>query len=423
MIKPRLTTGRVIELLKGVGKSVETQRNTGELLNELFDDFEEFDGTLNKDKMENLKTPTLKVGEHTKAWSASNDFCGVLIAYCVQKYFEEIASDHLALEVRGYREIVDANFVSHSVITEGVIIYTVDNKLVQYNAKFNTHHIKCNTDLTNIINGINNIIKTKNPLIGGHFNFENSSIYGYQFTPKKTENITSADVIIDDDIKEDIMDNTVFHIENIDMNNGVIFFGDPGTGKTLMTTAIVNEAKRKGGIASFMYSQRPPFSLVEEINSLFLDKSIHIFEDIDSYGESRDTMPNPYLSEFLQFLNGISSKQERSIYIATTNHVERLDKAISNRPIRFNRLYEFPIPDKEQLDSILAKLFKDNDCEKYFEQCHNKGFTGAHLKDIQRSCQLLSKKKEVSIKDVFLESLNKTNRTFGLKSKNTGFNS
>ncbi|MEH2270050.1 MAG: AAA family ATPase [Nostoc sp.] len=65
---------------------------------------------------------------------------------------------------------------------------------------------------------------------------------------------------------------------------------------------------------------------------------ILILEDIDSLltGENR--------SFFLNELDGFANNQG-IVTIATTNHPERLDPAISDRPSRFDRKYHFVLPE------------------------------------------------------------------------------
>ena len=367
-----------------------------------------------------IKEETFKLGAHMKTWTTRNNYCGAILGYCIQEFMKKYATDHFLLETNGIQAIQNANFESCTVVSNGNFVYTLEEQLIFYSAVGNNHTFKSNNDLSALVDRINEYIKTHNPIVGGHFHLEYSNTYGFQLLPKKTSDISFDDLILDPEMKEDIIDNTVFHINNVKMNNGIILCGDPGTGKSLCCTAVVNEI-RKHGLTSILCTTKPDFGLIEEISELFLDKSIIIFEDIDSYSESRDSGVQPQLAEFLQFLNGVATKEQHSIFIATTNHLDRLDKAIKDRPIRFNRIYEFEYPTPEYIDAILENLFKGTECESFYPLCHAKGFTGAHLADIHRSCELLSKKKKVAFKEVFKESVSKTLKTFGLKPKKVGY--
>jgi hypothetical protein len=46
--------------------------------------------------------------------------------------------------------------------------------------------------------------------------------------------------------------------------------------------------------------------------------------------------------------------------------------------------------------------------------CHDKGFTGAHIKEIRRTANLLSKRKGIKVKDVFEESVKVVHQNFSV---------
>src|SRR3989344_4745930 len=128
---------------------------------------------------------------------------------------------------------------------------------------------------------------------------------------KAIPSITFDDVIIDEKLKEDIYDNTIFQLENLDENNGVIFYGEPGVGKSLICSAIANECTKKGNTVCYL-STEADYTMLNEFLESFVSPCILVFEDIDAFGRSRDGVPSSStLSDFLQFINGISEKEER----------------------------------------------------------------------------------------------------------------
>ena len=62
-------------------------------------------------------------------------------------------------------------------------------------------------------------------------------------------------------------------------------------------------------------------------------------------------------------MDGIEAN-EGVVVLATTNHTENIDPAISDRPGRFDRIIEVPLPDANQriniLSNLLAKMPTDN---------------------------------------------------------------
>ena len=72
-----------------------------------------------------------------------------------------------------------------------------------------------------------------------------------------------------------------------------------------------------------------------------------VLEDLDSL-----ITPNNR-SYFLNELDGFAGN-EGVLTLATTNHPERLDPAILDRPSRFDRKYPFPLPEREERLAYIA---------------------------------------------------------------------
>ncbi len=74
-----------------------------------------------------------------------------------------------------------------------------------------------------------------------------------------------------------------------------------------------------------------------------LSPSIVFIEDLDFIGqERRDSYRGtPTLIALLSEMDGIEEKKA-IVTIATTNCVEALDKALSERPSRFDRVFKLP---------------------------------------------------------------------------------
>ena len=186
-------------------------------------------------------------------------------------------------------------------------------------------------------------------------------------------------------------------------SRGVLFYGPPGCGKTLMAKAIANECG-----ANFISVKGPELLNMwfggseANVRNLF-DKAraaspcILFFDEMDSIARSRgggaggssetsDRVINQILSE----IDGMGSGKTLFI-IGATNRPDILDPGIM-RPGRLDQLIYIPLPDRESRISIFrANLRKspvadDVDMEELADV--TEGFSGA---DITEICQRAAK--------------------------------
>jgi len=115
--------------------------------------------------------------------------------------------------------------------------------------------------------------------------------------------------------------------------------------------------------------------------------SIVVVEDIDTLGgidRNRAGGDHPILGEFLNCLAGVESNSG-VVTIATTNYPEYLDKALVDRPGRFDFRIDFGLPDEKLRKHILEKYLssfnhKNIDLKPLVKATN--GMTGAHLKEM-----------------------------------------
>ena len=130
-----------------------------------------------------------------------------------------------------------------------------------------------------------------------------------------------------------------------------------------------------------------------EVKSIFrlarrLSPCLVIIEDIDTAGTvSRRFTDHPILGEYLQSMDGMEPN-DGVVVVATTNHAENIDPAISDRPGRFDRIIQVPLPDKSQRKQIIENLLKIIPAEKIPNKTlqsiasRSSGLSGAWIKEL-----------------------------------------
>jgi AAA+ superfamily predicted ATPase len=138
----------------------------------------------------------------------------------------------------------------------------------------------------------------------------------------------------------------------IPWKRGVLFLGSPGNGKTHMVKALVNELKLPClYVRSFKTEYESSHTCIRRAFKRARDTApcLLILEDLDSLVDDENR------SFFLNEMDGFFANRG-ILTLATTNHPERLDPAILDRPSRFDRKYTFNLPAFEERVSYIRMM-------------------------------------------------------------------
>jgi transitional endoplasmic reticulum ATPase len=224
----------------------------------------------------------------------------------------------------------------------------------------------------------------------------------------------------------------IFEKLGVEAPKGVLLYGTPGTGKTLLAKAVANESNAHfisisgPEIMSKFYGESE--ARVREIFKEAREKapSIVFIDEIDSIAPKREEVTGEVerrvVSQLLALMDGLEARG-KVIVIAATNRQNAIDPAL-RRPGRFDREIEIKVPTKRGRSEILQihtrhmPLTEDVDLENLSSVTH--GFVGADLEGLCKEAAMKTlrrvlpelKLEEDKLTPEFLNKLQVTNNDF-----------
>ncbi|MCQ5377750.1 MAG: AAA family ATPase, partial [Candidatus Methanomethylicia archaeon] len=198
---------------------------------------------------------------------------------------------------------------------------------------------------------------------------------------------------------------------------GVLLYGPPGCGKTLLAKAVANESE-----SNFITIKGP------EIFSKWVGESerairevfrkartaapvVIFFDEIDSIapmrglGTSDAMVTERVISQILTEMDGLIGLMN-VVVVGATNRPDIIDPALL-RPGRFDRLLYIPEPDKDTRLQILKihtrdmPLAKDVDLEKI--SSFTEGYAGSDIEAICREAGMMALRENPNVKEVMMK--------------------
>jgi SpoVK/Ycf46/Vps4 family AAA+-type ATPase len=202
---------------------------------------------------------------------------------------------------------------------------------------------------------------------------------------------------------------------NIRPPKGVLLFGPPGTGKTMLMRALANELDigfryvKCSELLSEWYGESEKnlsevFSIARKSAPFLL-----FFDEIDSIGKKRDSYTSDdvaprVMSVLLQELDGFAPNPKKPvIFVGATNLPDQLDPALM-RPGRFDKIIYMHLPDKEARAAIfkvnLRKLPSSDDIDFARLAAITERYSGADIKNIVTEASRLAAREAMTAKAV-----------------------
>jgi transitional endoplasmic reticulum ATPase len=224
-----------------------------------------------------------------------------------------------------------------------------------------------------------------------------------------------------EEIKQDLREAVEWPLKNpeyftrmgIRPPRGILIYGAPGTGKTLLAKAVANESEAnyisvKGAellskwVGESEKAVRKIFQKARQTSP-----TIIFFDEIDAIAPRRGASSDSQVTERVvnQLLTEMDGLQELGevIIIGATNRPDILDTALM-RPGRFDRIILAPAPDKASRKQIFkihtAKmpLSKDINIDELAET--SEGYAGADIEALCREAAMLALRKDDKVKEV-----------------------
>lgn len=199
--------------------------------------------------------------------------------------------------------------------------------------------------------------------------------------------------------------------------SGMLMYGQPGTGKTMMAKAFAN-------YADLPFIQTTPQELAsidQESSEMYMKKifarareyapAIIFIDELDSFGSREKGGSSAIINELLKQMDGFDKSQDEPVFVlGATNHRENIDSAIL-RPGRLDLHMEIPVLDKKGREYFIDKLLQRPSAKNISKEklvMYTTTLTGAQIEKIGNEsalCAIREGLREIT-EEILIEQIN-----------------
>jgi len=185
---------------------------------------------------------------------------------------------------------------------------------------------------------------------------------------------------------------------NVTPIRGILLYGPPGVGKTMMSRALAKSLGVKlislSGAEVMYKGYEGAVNAIKEIFNRARENkpSIILLDELDAVASRRNSKSNEIskvVNQILTEMDGIRSLKE-VVVIATTNRIRAIDPALL-RPGRFDKVIHIPLPNLDERVEIFKKYLGTDvcdalNCTKLAEM--TEGYSGADIAAVTREAKI-----------------------------------
>jgi SpoVK/Ycf46/Vps4 family AAA+-type ATPase len=231
------------------------------------------------------------------------------------------------------------------------------------------------------------------------------------YTPASVPNVSFYDIAGLENVKKEVRERIIQPMKNPELylkfrirpGGGILMFGLPGTGKTMIARAIAHEVQapffhvrcsdiKEKWLGASENNIKKLFETAKEEKSAVL-----FFDEFDGLGSSADDSSGSMkgiLAELKSQMDGFDKDDGTAVLLlAATNHPWDIEAAFL-RSGRFSKMIYIPLPDEDTREYLIRRQFDgvpvDQDISAKWMAGLAEGFSGADIVEFCYQCKIMA---------------------------------